>query len=80
MLHPVGIMTIGIIKLEYFLLNLDWAVFESTTIRTAAEGSKSQYGNSKFSSAFSGTFRHGTRYNELYLLYTMECIMDGHQR
>ena len=39
-IHPVGIMTIGIIKLEYFLLNLDWAVFESTTIRTAAEGVK----------------------------------------
>ena len=38
--HGAAIMTMGIIKLEYFLLNLDWAVFESTTIRTAAEGVK----------------------------------------
>ena len=41
--HPVAILTIGIIKLEYFLLNLDWVVLEFTIIRTAAEGSKYQY-------------------------------------
>ena len=38
--HRVAILTIGIIKLEYFLLNLDWVVLEFTIIRTAAEGVK----------------------------------------
>lgn len=42
----MAIMTMGIIKLEYFLLNLDWGVFESTiissTIRTAADSSNNK--------------------------------------
>ena len=33
-------MTMGILKLEYFLVNLDWVVLEFTIIRTAAEGVK----------------------------------------
>ena len=35
-------MTMGILKLEYYLVNLDWVVqvLEFTIIRTAAEGVK----------------------------------------